>query len=214
MPWIGLKLADKTIVVFFGDHGYHLGEKGKWSKHNSLFEVAARVPLVDSVCRVRPPNGPGLRAGRCSLSTSIRRLGWSCAVCRSRRFVRAQPGKPAERSTRRVSHPAFYGGRNAGTLGRSVRTQRWRYSEWDNGQAGAVLFDHDKDRHEMTKSGGRPAIRQHRDRDEIAAGQATAVGRKIRLGRRSTPCLPPLARRVQVDRTRNFTTRLCCTSVT
>lgn len=41
-----LKLRDSTVVVFLGDHGYHLGEKGKWSKHNSLFEMGTRGPTL------------------------------------------------------------------------------------------------------------------------------------------------------------------------
>ncbi|HZN35825.1 MAG TPA: sulfatase, partial [Pirellulaceae bacterium] len=53
-----LGLRDKTVIVLFGDHGYHLGEKGKWSKHGSVFEVAARVPMI--VC------APGGAAGKSS----------------------------------------------------------------------------------------------------------------------------------------------------
>src|ERR1035437_1542433 len=44
-----LGLRDNTIIVFAVDHGYQLGEKGKWSKAGSLFEMATRVPLMISV---------------------------------------------------------------------------------------------------------------------------------------------------------------------
>ena len=43
--------ADNTIVVLWGDHGYHIGEKNRFAKH-SLWEETSRVPLI-----IRTPGG-------------------------------------------------------------------------------------------------------------------------------------------------------------
>ena len=40
-----LGLADKTIVVLWGDHGWKLGEHGGWCKHTN-FENDAHAPLI------------------------------------------------------------------------------------------------------------------------------------------------------------------------
>lgn len=46
-----LGLADNTIVVVWGDHGWHLGEHTFWGKHNTM-HLATRVPLI-----IRRPSG-------------------------------------------------------------------------------------------------------------------------------------------------------------
>lgn len=40
-----LDLADDTIIVFWGDHGFHLGDLGYWTKHTN-YEQANRIPLM------------------------------------------------------------------------------------------------------------------------------------------------------------------------
>ena len=140
------KLRERTVIVFFGDHGYHLGEKGKWSKHNSVFEVAARVPMI--VC------APGASTGKPSPRT-VQLLDiypTLCELCGLAELEDLEGHslapllKDPEASW---DYPAYTVARNGNAFGQSVRTERWRYSEWNGGAAGAVLFDHDSDPHEM-----------------------------------------------------------------
>lgn len=141
-----LKLREKTVIILFGDHGYHLGEKGKWSKHNSVFEVACRVPMFVCV--------PGGAAGKSS-SRTVQLLDIFPTFCEAAGI--APPTgleghslvSLAKDPQAAWSHPAYTVCKNGPAFGQSVRNERYRYSEFVGGSSGAVLFDHENDPHEM-----------------------------------------------------------------
>ena len=140
-----LGLRDNTVVVFWGDHGYHLGEKGKWSKAYSLFEVGTRVPLIVAV----PGAGGRSSARTVELLDLYPTLAELCELPRPR-GVEGLSIAPLVRNPRASwSRPAYSVTWFQNRLGHAVRTERWRYAEWDEGRAGAMLFDHTKDPHEL-----------------------------------------------------------------
>jgi iduronate 2-sulfatase len=150
-----LKLREKTIVLFWGDHGYHLGEKGKWSKHNSLFEVGDRVPLMISV-----PGGKGNGQVSPRIVQALDIYPTLAELC----GLPKQPGLQGHSLVpllndpkARWEHPAFTVTQIQGTLGKAVRTERWRYAEWDEGRKGAMLFDHGNDPRELKNLASDPA---------------------------------------------------------
>jgi uncharacterized sulfatase len=146
-----LKLADDTIVVFWSDNGYMLGEHGQWMK-NKLFEESARVPLV-----IAAPGSKG--NGRASPRTvELLDLYPTLADLAG---LKPPPGLQGK-SLRPLldtpdapwKHPAVTQVRRDGEgetfMGYSLRTQRWRYTEWDEGKRGVELYDHESDPGEQT----------------------------------------------------------------
>ncbi len=153
------KIADRTIVVFLSDHGYHLGEHGLWQKM-SLFENSARVPLVIFDPRAkgngkacpRPVELVDLHATLADLcgidapktdGVSLRPLLADPAASWERpAFTQVSRGTPTATGDATKDAKWF--------MGRSVRTDRFRYTEWAGGEKGAQLYDYTADPHELT----------------------------------------------------------------
>jgi uncharacterized sulfatase len=141
-----LKLADNTIVVFLSDHGYHLGDHGQWMKQ-TLFERSARAPLIMA--------GPGVAAKARASSRVIEFLDLYPTLA-DLAGVAAPPGlhgrslTPLLRNPEAAwDHPALTqvrrGPADNSFMGYSVRTERWRYTEWDGGKRGVELYDEVED---------------------------------------------------------------------
>lgn len=151
-----LGVADNTIIVFTGDHGWHLGEHGLWHKR-SLFEESARVPFI-----VHAPGAKGNGRPSQSLVELLDVYPTLCDLAgvpapenlegRSLRPVLADP----KASIHDGAFTQARRGPNAQNWGRSVRTARWRCTEWDEGRNGIELYDHDADPREYTNLANDP----------------------------------------------------------
>jgi uncharacterized sulfatase len=161
-----LGLAGRTIVVFMSDHGYHLGEHGLWQKM-SLFENSARVPLVVFDPRAK---GNGKACGRpVELVDLHATLAASCGLTAPRtdgaslRPLLEDPAAAWDRpAVTQVSRgtPTTTGepaGKNPFFMGYTVRTERFRYTEWDGGKRGEQLHDLETDPGELRNLAADPA---------------------------------------------------------
>ena len=139
-----LGLRDDTIVVLTSDHGYLLGEHGQWMKW-SLFEPSARVPLI----LVAPGVRPGVSPRTVELLDLFPTLADLCGL-EAPADLDGVSLRPLLTDPRAAwSRPAFTQLERLDFAGWSVRTDRWRYSEWEAGSLGRELYDHRSDPGEL-----------------------------------------------------------------
>lgn len=149
-----LHLRDNTIVVFWGDHGYHLGEKGKWSKAYSLYEVGLRVPLIFVVPGVT--HTVSLRSSHDAVSERpvqlldmYPTLAELCGLPRPAGNEGHSLVSLLRNPAAQWNYPAYSVTAYQNHLGKSVRTERWHYVQWDDGKGGEMLLDVANDPHEL-----------------------------------------------------------------
>jgi arylsulfatase A-like enzyme/sucrose-6-phosphate hydrolase SacC (GH32 family) len=151
-----LGLRENTVVVLLGDHGYHLGENGVFTKMTN-FELCTHAPLIVSA----PGQKPGQRtralvefvdiyptlAELCGLNLPSHLEGTSFAP------LLADP----EQKWKRAAFSQYLRTGKEKFMGRSVRTDRWRYTEWTNMKdelVGTELYDErtdPKENHNLAK---------------------------------------------------------------
>jgi uncharacterized sulfatase len=137
-----LGLADRTVIVFTSDHGYHLADHGLWQKR-SLFERSARVPLIIAApgARGRGRAAPGV-VELVDLYPTIADL---CGLA-APSYLEGTSLRPVlEDPDRRVKEAALTQIAWPDMEGRSARTERFRYTEWNEGRKGAQLYDYQAD---------------------------------------------------------------------
>ncbi|MBL9154551.1 MAG: sulfatase-like hydrolase/transferase [Verrucomicrobiales bacterium] len=155
-------LADSTVVILWGDHGWQLGDHGLWHKHTN-FERATRAPLI-----VSAPGFAGA-GGTCRVPVEFVDIYPTLAdVCglpvpqdldgESLRPYLADPAAPMQKPA--ISqYPRSSPDHGGSLMGYSVRDERWRATFWRkrNGEdIGYVeLYDEVNDPAETVNLAGR-----------------------------------------------------------
>ena len=140
-----LGLRDNTIIVLWGDHGFHLGDHGLWGKHTP-FEQAIRSPLIIVDPRVGRAQRVASPVEFIDIFPTLCELSGLPSPAQLQGVSLAATLRDGSIAARHAS-TAIY--KSRGAFGYSVRTERYRFIQWvetKNARAvGRDLFDLEQD---------------------------------------------------------------------
>ena len=140
-----LKLSENTIVVLWGDHGWHLGDHGMWCKHTN-YEQAARIPLLIAA--------PGIAAARSPALVETVDIYQTLSELAGLPMPNGLDGvsfaKVLRNPDQRVRDSIIHVYPRNKLLGRAIRTSRHRMVEWktpgaETSTAEYELYDYETD---------------------------------------------------------------------
>lgn len=146
-----LGLAQNTLIVFWSDHGFLLGEHGQWQKQ-LLFDPSPRTPLI--VCDPTA-QGNGMACDRPVELLDLYPTVADWAGLQKPEGLEGFSLKPLldGPATAAWDHAAYAQvtrmKKGERVMGFSVHTERYRYTEWDGAKEGAELYDHRVDPGEL-----------------------------------------------------------------
>ena len=152
-----LKLTDSTVIVFWSDHGFHLGDHTLWAK-TSNFELDARVPLLIVPPKRLTAESPRKTDAIVELLDLYPTLADLCGLPKPS-GVEGVSLRPILDGTKTSIKPAalsqhprpayFKEIESLRVMGHSIRTPKFRYTEWtdvsDGSLVGSELYDHSID---------------------------------------------------------------------
>ena len=133
---------DTTMIVFWGDHGWHLGEKEHWRKF-ALWEEAVRTPLIWVVPGLTP------KGSRCERAVDLMTI--YPTLCELAGIPIPKHVEGSSIKSLLADPKASWTAPSLCTFGHqnhSVRTERWRFIRYADG--GEELYDHSVDPYEWT----------------------------------------------------------------
>jgi len=134
-------LWTNTIVIFMGDNGYHLGERKWWNKV-TLFERCSRIPFIMAGASIPPSrvcDAPTEMVDLYPTLLDLCRVNPPTDQTLAGQTFRSLLEKPEGLGKGFAFTMVVRGKKNL--VGRSVRTSRWRLTEWDGGKEGIELYD-------------------------------------------------------------------------